>query len=75
MSREGLRRFVHALEHSASLRRELSGCQGDDAIVALARRLDFAVSASDLKDDPQSTALDGWWKSSALGLRSSEDTN
>ena len=73
MSREGLRRFVHALEHSASLRRELAGCDDDDGILALARRLDFAVSASDLIEDPQSTSLDGWWKRSALGLRHAGD--
>ena len=42
-------------------------------IVALARRLDFVVSASDLIEDPQSTSLDGWWKRSALGLRPAGD--
>ena len=75
MSREGLRRFVHALEHSASLRRELASCSDDAGIVALARRLDFAVSTSDLIEDAQSTSLDSWWKRSALGLRPVKDTD
>ena len=75
MSQEGLRRFVHALEHSASLRRELASCNDDAEIVALARRLDFAVSASDLIEDAQSSSLDGWWKRSALGLRPAGDTD
>ena len=73
MSREGLRRFVHALEHSASLRQELARCSDDAGIIALARRLDFVVSASDLIEDPQSTSLDDWWKRSALGLRPAGD--
>ena len=69
MSREALSAFVHALEHSASLRRQLHGCSDDAEIVSLARSLDFAVNRADLIEDPQASTMESWFRRSALGIR------
>ena len=69
MSREALSAFVHALEHSASLRRQLHGCSDDAEIVSLARSLDFAVNLADLIEDNHASTLERWFSSSALGIR------
>tara|TARA_B100000073_G_scaffold110489_1_gene89155 strand:+ start:486 stop:713 length:228 start_codon:yes stop_codon:yes gene_type:complete len=69
MSREALSAFVHALEHSASLRRQLHDCTDDAEIVALARSLDFALNRADLVEDDQTTNIESWFNRSALGIR------
>tara|TARA_B100001079_G_scaffold201654_1_gene175263 strand:+ start:478 stop:705 length:228 start_codon:yes stop_codon:yes gene_type:complete len=69
MSREALSAFVHALEHSASLRRQLHGCSNDADIVALARSLDFALSRADLIENDQTLNMESWFNRSALGIR------
>ena len=69
MSREALRGFVHALEHSASLRRELHACASDSEVVSLARRLDFALEPADLIEEDRVAAMETWFSRSALGIR------
>ena len=69
MSREALSAFVHALEHSESLRRQLHGCSDDAEIVALARSLDFALNRADLVADDQTSKMESWFSRSALGIR------
>ena len=69
MSREALSAFVHALEHSASLRRQLHACINDDEVVSLARRLDFALESADLIEQDQVAAMETWFSRSALGIR------
>ena len=75
MSREALSAFVHALEHSASLRRQLQGCSNDTDIVALARNLDFALNRADLIEDGQTSAMEIWFSRSALGIRTHDSTD
>ena len=75
MSREALSAFVHALEHSASLRRQLQGCSNDADIVALARNLDFALNRADLIEDGQTSAMEIWFSRSALGIRTHSSTD
>ena len=75
MSREALSAFVHALEHSASLRRQLQGCSNDADIVALARNLDFALNRADLIEDGQTSAMEIWFSRSALGIRTHDSTD
>ena len=75
MSRSALGAFVHALEHSASLRRQLQRCGTDAEIVALARSLDFAVETVDLRDDLQASAMETWFSRSPLGLRPQNGTD
>ena len=69
MSREALSAFVHALEHSASLRRQLHACSNDAEVVSLARRLDFALEPADLIEQDQVAAMETWFSRSALGIR------
>ena len=75
MSREALSAFVHALEHSASLRRQLHGCSNDADIVALARSLDFALNRADLIENDQSSNMESWFSRSALGIRTHGSTD
>ena len=75
MSREALSAFVHALEHSASLRRQLHGCSNDAEIVSLARSLDFALNRADLIENDQSSNMESWFSRSALGIRTHDSTD
>ena len=75
MSREALSAFVHALEHSASLRRQLHGCSNDADIVSLARSLDFALNRADLIENDQSSNMESWFSRSALGIRTHDSTD
>jgi len=75
MSREALSRFVHALEHSASLRRQLQACSDDAEIVSLARSLDFALESTDLNEDDQTSKMESWFQRSALGIRTAGSTD
>ena len=75
MSREALSGFVHALEHSASLRRQLHGCSDDAEIVSLARSLDFALERADLIEDDQTSKMESWFNRSALGIRTAGNTD
>ena len=75
MSREALSAFVHALEHSASLRRQLHGCLDDAEIVSLARSLDFALNRADLIEDNQTSKMESWFSRSALGIRANDSTD
>ena len=75
MSREALSAFVHALEHSASLRRQVHGCSDDAEIVSLARSLDFALESTDLIEDDQTARIESWFSRSALGIRPAGSTD
>ncbi len=75
MSREALNAFVHALEHSASLRRQLHSCSDDAEIVSLARSLDFALNRADLIEDDQTSKMESWFSRSALGIRTHSSTD
>ena len=69
MSRAALSAFLHALEHSASLRRQLHSCSDDAEIVSLARSLDFGLETSDLIADDKVSSMEAWFERSALGIR------
>ena len=64
MSRQGFKDFVHALEHSSSLRRQLHQLPSIDAVVALARDNGFAVSESDFQDDARCYRVARWFANS-----------
>ena len=64
MSRQGLKDFVQALEHSASLRSELHKLDSIDAVVMMAKRLGFAVCAADLQDDERCEQVERWFANS-----------
>ena len=60
MSRQGFKDFVHALEHSSSLRRQLHQLPSIEAVVALARDNGFAVGESDVQDDARCDQVARW---------------
>ena len=64
MSRQGFKDFVHALEHSSSLRRQLLQLPSIDAVMALARDNGFAVSESDFQDDSRCDQVARWFANS-----------
>jgi predicted ribosomally synthesized peptide with nif11-like leader len=61
MSREGLKDFVHAVEHSAALRRQVLQANVPHHLVNLATAHGFAVSEKDLNDDLICTELQSWF--------------
>ena len=64
MSRQGLKDFVHALEHSSSLRRQLHQHSSIDAVVGLARDNGFAVSETDFQEDARCDQVERWFAKS-----------
>ena len=64
MSRQGFKDFVHALEHSSSLRRQLHQLPSIDAVVGLARDNGFTVSESDFQDDARCDRVARWFANS-----------
>ena len=64
MSRQGFKDFVHALEHSSSLRRQLHQLPSIDAVVGLARDNGFTVSESDFQDDAHCDKVARWFANS-----------
>ena len=66
MSRQGLSDFLHAAEHSASLRREIRRCVDEPTLLSLARRYGFHVSTQDIKQDRESEKLEAWFKESQI---------
>ena len=61
MSRQGLKDFVHALEHSAALRRQLHQRPSIAAMVSFARENGFPVRESDFRDDELCEQLEHWF--------------
>lgn len=64
MSRQALHDFVHAVEHSAALRRDCHLVENTEELIALARRYGFAISAKDLDEDERSVAMEAWFHAS-----------
>jgi len=61
MSREGLKNFVHAVEHSAALRKEVTHATAPQDLIAIATTHGFAVCEQDLKDDLICSDLQSWF--------------
>ncbi|MFL0768718.1 MAG: Nif11-like leader peptide family natural product precursor [Prochlorococcus sp.] len=66
MSRQGFSDFLHAAEHSASLRREIRSCEDQRTLLLLARRYGFPVKDEDIKQDPEYTRVEKWFKNSQI---------
>ena len=69
MSIQGLNDFLYALEHSASLRRDLKNCESDNDLINLAIKNGFPVMEIDLKASEQSERIEQWFNSKAKGIR------
>jgi hypothetical protein len=66
MSREALREFVHAVEHSAALRRDCHQVEDAEGLIVLALRYGFAINHQDLDDDARCEAIDAWFATSRI---------
>ena len=64
MSRQGLKDFVHAVEHSAALRRQLQQQESIEDFVAMARDNGFPVSETDFRDDERCEQVERWFANS-----------
>lgn len=64
MSRQGFQDFVHAVEHSAALRRDLKQHSTIERVVKLAQANGFSVQASDFDNDAQCEQMAAWFASS-----------
>ncbi|WP_320674386.1 Nif11-like leader peptide family natural product precursor [Prochlorococcus sp. MIT 1341] len=62
MTIEGLNDFLHSLEHSASLRRELNGCKNDSDLIDLAKKNGFPVTQVDLETSEESRKVQEWFR-------------
>lgn len=61
MSRQALKDFVHALEHSAGLRRQVSKTSTLSDVLLCARQNGFAVTTDDLKSDSTCERVGSWF--------------
>ncbi len=61
MSREGLRNFVQAVEHSASLRRQVIEANLPEELITIAASNGFAVREQDLREDAICSDVQSWF--------------
>lgn len=66
MSRKALKDFVHAVEHSAALRRELHAISATSDLLELAHRWGFSINQQDLDEDERCGALEDWFEASRI---------
>ena len=66
MSREDLANFIHASEHSSSLRSELKKCTKISDIFELARIYGFIITAKDLEREENLAKMDHWFSISKI---------
>ena len=66
MSREGLSDFIHASEHSASLRRELAKCNNNESLIKLAHCYGFLITQEDLKREDELSKIEAWFRTSKI---------
>ena len=67
MSREDLKSFLHAVNHSSALRRSLKeSCNKDLEIIQLAKEYGFNITTKDLEDDMKFEVIRLWFKSSVI---------
>ncbi|MGB1621401.1 MAG: Nif11-like leader peptide family natural product precursor [Synechococcus sp.] len=66
MSREGLNDFLHAVDHSSTLRRDVRRCSNSRDLTELAQRYGFAITEHDLQLDEQNCRLQAWFDQSRI---------
>ena len=66
VSREGLTDFLHSVQHSSSLRREMEKCKDDNELLKLAQNLGYSISQSDLNDSSKYEDISQWFKVSRI---------
>ena len=66
MSSEEFRHFVHAIEHSFSLRQAAKSCRNNQKLIDLASEYGFSINESDIKDKYSTEKINNWFKSSEI---------
>ena len=68
MSREDLKCFLNAVNHSAEIRRAIKGlCDNDQEIVKIAKKYGFNITKQDFQDDIEFEKIRSWFKLSEIG--------
>ena len=62
MSRQGLKDFLYAVEHSYLLRTKLKACLDRDKILELATDYGFCITTKDLKEDEHAKRVQRYFK-------------
>ena len=62
MSREDFSDFIHAVEHSTSLRAKLKICINQQEILELAAKYGFTITNKDLEEDKEADKIYNWFK-------------
>ncbi len=66
MTRQGWKDFLHSLERSPALQRELNACKDINDVLDLGMRCGFAICLNDLKHDAQAESIAQWFKLSTI---------
>tara|TARA_B100000029_G_C17477559_1_gene924330 strand:- start:336 stop:566 length:231 start_codon:yes stop_codon:yes gene_type:complete len=66
MSREDLTNFLHAVNHSSSLRKEISDCKSQKNVIDIAQRYGFFITNQDLHEDGNAAKINNWFKDSRI---------
>ncbi|WP_392349984.1 Nif11-like leader peptide family natural product precursor [Parasynechococcus sp.] len=66
MSREGLNDFLHSIDHSSRLRRDVRLCEDSRDLMDVAQRYGFAITEQDLQLDEQNCRLQTWFDNSQI---------
>ena len=66
MSRAGLKDFLHAVDHSSSLRHDVRCCADRQALIRLANSYGFAVNDGDIQADALASKVQQWFDTSTI---------
>ena len=66
MTREQLSQFIHAAEHSHTLRQKIKQCKSKENLLELAASYRFSLSMGDLEDDGLPETIEEWFKKSQI---------
>ncbi len=67
MSREHLNNFLHAVEHSSSLREAIGNCkENEKKILKVAEDYGFIITSNDLKEESKAEQINKWFTSSKI---------
>ena len=67
MSRDDLNNFIHAVEHSFSLRKAIRNCkENQEEILKVAKDHGFKITIKDLQEDSKAEKINSWFKASKI---------
>ena len=66
MSREDFHNFIHAVEHSSSLREKLRLCITQKDVLEIAAKYGFTITNKDLQEDKEAEKIDNHFKTNKI---------